>query len=91
MTASPKTHVEKSEETLKTNIKNGVKLIFTVALGTILSKYNYLSPYITIETIAFAGLGTGVGLTFWYVRQLGKDITQIRKDIEHIKELMKND
>jgi len=71
---------------LEQNLKKFSKSIALAIIGAIvalvLQHWNIIVAQISIETIGFVITGLGLGITIFYVRAIGLDVSDLKKEIE---------
>ena len=87
MTASPKTHVGQFEE----NTKKLGKWSLPILAGYALNKLDLIHYQPTFETGILSFLGIAISIVGLYIWQIGKDIKEIRQQLNDIERRLPNE
>ena len=82
MQKQPKTHIGQFEETSR-NIGKTMIVLFA---GYLLNKLNLFSLEITFERAVLSFLGIAISIVGLYIWQLGKDIKDMRQQLNRLEE-----
>ncbi|MHC1636071.1 MAG: glycine zipper domain-containing protein [Candidatus Methanospirareceae archaeon] len=75
---------EKLEETVKKSLKSVVYAIIGGIIGLLLQNWGIIAVNLSVEVVGFIITCIGIGLTFWFVCTIGKDISDIRRDVSSL-------
>ena len=87
VSTSTKTHIGHFEETSK----NIGKTLTVLIAGYLLNKFNLFSLELTFERAVLSFLGVAISIVGLYIWQLGKDIKDMREQLNRLEERIIDD
>ncbi|MHC1610839.1 MAG: hypothetical protein ACXQTW_04460 [Candidatus Methanospirareceae archaeon] len=76
------TRYEKLEERLKGVIRSIIIIIVGAVAGFFLQNWGIIAVNLSAEVVGFTIVGIGLALTFWYVRAIGRDVSDLVSKVE---------
>ena len=76
------TRYEKLEERPKGVIRSIIIIIVGAVAGFLLQNWGIIAVNLSAEVVGFTIVGIGLALTFWYVRAIGRDVSDLVSKVE---------